>query len=240
MIEHSPYAFDHDLYMQTIQKVPNTDLYYKSIVFYLEEQPLQLNDLLKCLSQKIDYVKCVSVMRRFGVVSLITPFLKSVQASNTKEVNEALNEIYLENEDYDALRQSITTYQSFDAFALAKQIEKHELLEFRRISALLFRRTSKFEQSINLSKNDEMYRDAIETAQESGKSEYAEDLLKFFVEKGQKEFFTVTLYTCYELLKPDVVLEYAWRFGLYEYCMPYIIQLVKEVNHSVGNVQQKL
>jgi hypothetical protein len=39
-------------------------------------------------------------MRRFGVVSLIAPFLKSVQASNTKEVNEALNEIYLENEDY--------------------------------------------------------------------------------------------------------------------------------------------
>jgi clathrin heavy chain len=36
MIEHSPYAFDHDVYMQTIQKVPNTDLYYKSIVFYLE------------------------------------------------------------------------------------------------------------------------------------------------------------------------------------------------------------
>lgn len=84
MIEHSPYAFDHDVYMQTIQKVPNTDLYYKSIVFYLEEQPLQLNDLLKCLSNKIDYVKCVSVMRRLGFVALITPFLKSVQASNTK------------------------------------------------------------------------------------------------------------------------------------------------------------
>lgn len=85
-----------------------------------------------------------------------------------------------------------------------------------------------------------MYRDAIETAQESGKAEYAEDLLKFFVEKGEKEFFTVTLYTCYELLKPDVVLEYAWRYGLYEFCMPYIIQLVKEVNSAVGNVQQKL
>ena len=144
MIEHSPYAFDHDVYMQTIQKVPNTDLYYKSIVFYLEEQPLQLNDLLKCLTNKIDYVKCVSVMRRLGVISLITPFLKSVQASNTKEVNEALNEIFLENEDYEALRQSITTYQSFDAYALAKQIENHELLEFRRIAALLFRRTGKY------------------------------------------------------------------------------------------------
>jgi clathrin heavy chain len=65
-------------------------------------------------------------------------------------------------------------------------------------------------------------------------------LLKFFVENGQKEFFTVTLYTCYELLKPDIVLEYAWRFGLYDFTMPYIIQLVKELNSTVGNVQQKI
>jgi len=60
-----------------------------------------------------------------------------------------------------------------------------------------------------------MYRDAIDTAQESGKPELIEELLKYFVQKGQKEFFTVTLYTCYEFLRPDIVLEYAWRYNLY-------------------------
>jgi hypothetical protein len=30
-------------------------------------------------------------MRKLNVVALITPFLKSVQVTNTKEVNEALN-----------------------------------------------------------------------------------------------------------------------------------------------------
>jgi len=44
--------------------------------------------------------------------------------------------------------------------------------------------------------------------------ETVENLLKFFVAKGEKEFFTVILYTCYDLLKPDVVMELAWRFGL--------------------------
>lgn len=87
MIEHSPYAFTNELYLQLIQKVSNTDLYYKSIAFYLEEQPMQLNDLLKSLTNKIDLVKCVSVMRRLGAVALITPFLKSVQVTNNKEVN---------------------------------------------------------------------------------------------------------------------------------------------------------
>lgn len=31
------------------------------------------------------------------------------------------------------------------------------------------------------------------------------------------------LYTCYELVKPDVALEVAWRSNLYEYVMPYFI-----------------
>jgi clathrin heavy chain len=36
MIEHSPVAFNHEQYLQIIQKVANTDFYYKSIAFYLE------------------------------------------------------------------------------------------------------------------------------------------------------------------------------------------------------------
>lgn len=55
--------------------------------------------------------------------------------------------------------------------------------------------------------------------------EYVENLLKFFVQEGEKEFVAVTLYTCYDLLKPDLVMELAWRFGLMEFCMPYFIQI---------------
>ena len=44
----------------------------------------------------------------------------------------------------------------------------------------------KYEQSINLSKKDEMYRDAIETAQEADNSKVVEELLKFFVENKER------------------------------------------------------
>jgi clathrin heavy chain len=45
----------------------------------------------------------------------------------------------------------------------------------------LFRKNGKYEQSIALSKKDEMYKDAIETARESDNVKIVEDLLKFFV-----------------------------------------------------------
>lgn len=108
MMEHSAIAFQHEVYINLILKVANTDLYYRSITFYLEEQPDKLNDLLKCLTTKIDVSKVVAVMKRSGYIALIQPFLKSVQNINNKELNEALNELYLEAEDYDSLKTSIS------------------------------------------------------------------------------------------------------------------------------------
>jgi clathrin heavy chain len=59
-------------------------------------------------------------------------------------VNEALNEIYLENEDYESLRASIKEYDSFESLKLASDLESHDLLECRRIAALLYRKNKKF------------------------------------------------------------------------------------------------
>jgi len=84
MIEHSPTAFNHETYLQLIVKVSNNDLYYRSINFYLEEQPFLVNELLKTLVNKIDLVKCTNVLRRLNIISLVEPFLKIVQQTNTK------------------------------------------------------------------------------------------------------------------------------------------------------------
>jgi len=42
------------------------------MIFYLEEEPMLLNDLLKLLSMKIDLAKCVTHMKRTGHIALIT------------------------------------------------------------------------------------------------------------------------------------------------------------------------
>ena len=50
----------------------------------------------------------------------------------------------------------------------------------------------------------------METAAQSGEPEIAEELLHFFVDQGERECFAALLYTCYELIKPDVALEVSW------------------------------
>lgn len=51
------------------------------------------------------------------------------------QVNEAVNALLVEEEDYEGLSQSIQSYDNFDQVALAAVLEKHELLEFRRVAA---------------------------------------------------------------------------------------------------------
>jgi len=67
-----------------------------------------------------------------------------------------------------------------------------------------------------------------------------EDLLKFFVSKKEREMFTCALYTCYEFIKPDIVLELSWRFGLMEYSMPFFVQIVSDLTRKVEVVQKEV
>jgi len=157
MIEHSPTAWKHDTFCQNIVNVANHDLLYKAILFYLEEEPMLLCDLLKLISQKLDLTRTVSTLRKTGHIALITSFLESVQSQNISAVNEALNEIYLDNQDFEKLRQSIKEYDSFESVDLAGGLENHELLECRRIAALLYRKNKKYNKSIELSKRDDLY-----------------------------------------------------------------------------------
>lgn len=80
-----------------------------------------------------------------------------------------------------------------------------------------------FKKSIEILITDRHYRDAIETGQESQNKDIVKKLLFFFASNGLKEFFTVTTYTCYELLNPDDVLELSWRFGMIDNSMPFMI-----------------
>lgn len=84
-----------------------------------------------------------------------------------------------------------------------------------------------------------MYKDAMETVAESKDTVLAENLIRFIMNMEDKELFAAMLYTCYELVKPDVALEIAWRCGLYEYVMPYFIQFVKDLSLKVDTVQKK-
>lgn len=79
----------------------------------------------------------------------------------------------------------------------------------------------------------------MESVAESKDPSLAEDLMRFLMGMEDRELFAAMLYTCYELVKPDVALEVAWRFGLMEYVMPYFIQFTKDLSSRVDTVQKK-
>jgi len=208
--------------------------------FYIDEQPQLLNDMLKVISSKLDLSQTVYELRKSGYLPLALTFLKSVQSQNNYDVNEALNEIFVEDEDHQSLKVSILEYSSFDQLSLAKKIENHPLLEFRRISALVYRKNKKYQQSIEISKKLEYYKDAIETALESTSPEICEELLRFFASEIQdKECFCACLYTGYEFIKPDVAMELAWRYNFFEFLMPYMIQTTKDLTSKIDYMQKK-
>ncbi|KAJ1655297.1 Clathrin heavy chain [Dispira simplex] len=241
MMEHPVDAWEHGSFKDIVVKVTNVELYYKALRFYLREQPLLINDLLTSLAPRIDHTRVVQMFLKSDNIPLIKPYLVSVLDTNTRAVNEAHHDLLIEEEDYQALRNVVDRHDNFDAIALAQRLEKHELLEFRRISAHLYKRNKRWKQSLALSKKDELYKDAMATARESQSTDIAEDLLRFFVAGDHRECFAACLYTCYDLLRPDVVLELAWRNpGYMDFAMPFVIQLTREYLDKVDGMGKKM
>uniref|UniRef100_A0A8C9FB64 Clathrin heavy chain like 1 n=1 Tax=Pavo cristatus TaxID=9049 RepID=A0A8C9FB64_PAVCR len=79
-------------------------------------------------------------------------------------------------------------------------------------------------------------KDAMQYAAESKDVELAEKLLQWFLEEGKQECFAACLFTCYDLLHPDAVLELAWRHNIMDFAMPYFIQVMREYLTKVDNL----
>ena len=53
----------------------------------------------------------------------------------------------------------------------------------RRVAAYIYKKAGRWKQSIALSKKDNMYKDCMETASQSGDHDLAEQLLVYFIEQ---------------------------------------------------------
>ncbi|CAF3927518.1 unnamed protein product [Rotaria sordida] len=154
MMSHPSEAWRENHFKDIISKVANIELYYKSIEFYLEFKPMLINDLLIILSPRLDHT--------LKQLPLVKPYLRSVQNINNKAINEALNNLLIEEEDYQGLKNSIDAYDNFDNISLAQRLEKHELIEFRRIAVYLYKGNNRWKQVVELCKKDRLYKQSLE------------------------------------------------------------------------------
>ena len=229
-------AWEHVQFKDTCVKVANAEIYYRAAAFYVEEHPQLLNDLLLVLTPRLDHGRVVAEMRKEGNLAMIKEYMQVVQKANLQAVNEALHELYEEEEDLAALRESCDMYDNFDQIGLAMRFKTHELIEFRRLASHLFKRNARWKDSIELSKADGCFKDAMETAAQSGDRALAEELLIFFVDQKLTDCFAAQLYACYDLLRPDAVLELAWTRGMVDFAFPYFIQAVREYTTKVDKL----
>ncbi|TLS31239.1 hypothetical protein PpBr36_03780 [Pyricularia pennisetigena] len=228
VIERPENSWEHTQFRDIIVKVANLEIYFKAINFYLEQHPSLLTDLLQALTPRIDVNRVVRMFQKSDNLPLIKPFLLNVQTQNKRIVNDAINDLLIEEEDYKTLRDSVENYDNYEPVELAGRLEKHDLVFFRQIAANIYRKNKRWEKSIALSKQDKLWKDAIETAAISGKSEVVEELLRYFVDIGNRECYVGMLYACYDLIRPDLVLEMSWRHGLHDFTMPYMINLLSQ------------
>jgi len=197
-----------------------------------------LNDMLTTLMTRLDHVRVVNQIKRAGHLPLIRTYLENIQQFNLIPVNQAVNEMFIEEGDHTRLRNSVDQFENFDALALAKDLQDHGCLEFRRISSHLYKKNKRWNEAVSLAKKDNLYKDAMETARASQDNKIVDDLLEFFVENGHQECFAAALFMCYEFVTPDGVLLMAWKHKLMDFAMPYFVQQMAEVSELKNVVQQ--
>ncbi|OAJ39008.1 hypothetical protein, variant [Batrachochytrium dendrobatidis JEL423] len=239
IMSHSADAWEHTLFKDVIIKVNNIEIYYKALRFYLEEQPLMINDLLTGLTPRVDHTRVVSLFQKTNNLPLIKPYLISAQqTTNNAAVNAAYNDLLIEQEDFNTLRDSVENFDNIEHVSLAQRLEKHELLEFRRVAASLYQTKRKYKLALAIYKRDNLFGDAVETAASSKNSEIALELLEYFVGLNKNDMVIACLYRCYDLLKPDVVLEVLWRNGLSGVGVPFAVQTVKDLVDRVESLEK--
>jgi clathrin heavy chain len=210
----------------------------RALNFYLQEQPSLITDLLQALTPRIDVNRVVKMFEKSDNIPLIKPFLLNVQSQNKRAVNDAINDLLIEEEDYKQLRDSVENFDNYEAVALAQRLEKHDLVFFRQIAANIYRKNKRWDKSIALSKQDKLYKDGIETAAMSGKTDVVEELLRYFVDIGSKECYVGMLYACYDLLPMHTVMEISWRHGLNDFTMPFMISYMAQQSSTIAELKR--
>lgn len=72
---------------------------------------MMLNDLLLVLSPRMDHTRSVNFFSKYNHLEMVKPYLRSVQNLNNKAINEALNSLLIDEEDYQVRK-------AFDFFSL--------------------------------------------------------------------------------------------------------------------------
>ncbi|KAH8740767.1 clathrin heavy chain [Cryptosporidium ryanae] len=184
-------------------------------------------------------VKCKDSKKTYDI-SIIQDFLETIYEENIQIVNESLINLYIDKVQVDKLMKLITTCDNYDQASLSIRLEKHPVNELRKIAVSLLNKNSNYKQALSICQKEMLIDEAILVVYKSGNPALIEELLEFLLINDKKDNFIACLYTCYEYLRPDVILELAWKHNCLDITVPYFIQSVRDMNGRIEALEKKL
>ena len=201
MLDHPARAWTHTDFVSSAQKTTVTDVIYSGVTFYADNHPELLPDYLLKLTERVSPDKVVLLLEsaaQDSKVFIARDWLMSVQKHDTKILNNCINGMLVEEEDYEALRKSLELYRNFDRVGLCSTLVTHSLMELRRVASWIHAESGRHQDAVDIALKDKLYVDATHFAAASGDADVVHKLLDYFISNSLNECFAAALYTCYE------------------------------------------
>ena len=171
-------------------------------------------------------------MRKRDHLALVKPYLAQAQTNNLQAVNDAVNELCIEEEDYEALRNSIDLYDNFDQISWRCGASRTSSSSFAESPG-----TSTRKQALEAERGAREAGRAVQGrdggVRALGGQRAAEALLKYFIDESNKEclrrLYTAT--TCCSSVPCSSCAVDARLDGAKS--MPYMIQFMREYSGKV-------
>lgn len=173
-------------------------------------------------------------------ISIIQEFLESISEENIQVVNEALINLYIEKMEVDKLMKLILTCDNYDQTSLSARLEKHPVNDLRKLAVKILDKNSNYQQALSICQKEMLIDEAILVVYKSGNVALIEELLEFLLINNKRENFVACLYTCYEFLRPDTVMEMAWKHNCLDATMPFFIQSLRDMTNRIDVLEKKL
>lgn len=260
MMEH-PSSFDHKQLIQVCGQTGQPDLLVQLTKFYIEYYPQNLVEYLKVsrlgyfqteelVDQKrkdflsVDPMAVLRLAKEYDIIRLVRPYFELCIDDGMIEINNALVDIYIQQNDAKALTELIKRTTAYDTYAtLDRLTDAKQTVSLRRVAVAAYTSLKKFDEGIEYAIKNGFYDEASECAAESKDGTKCDQLLRLicsdeFPDKAiRKEIFAVAVARCGERARPDVVLELAWRFGMMDYAMPYMIGQLKSMTDKIAELE---
>ncbi len=236
MMKHQKY-FKETKFYELLSHCSDSEYYYEAIAFFIKEYPDKLNELLiKITIRKLDLSRTITFLKihKFPL-SKVKGFLKLAQTEKNRDINQALNEVYIEEEDFNSLEKSIEGYQEIE-IELAQKLECKESQRAIKIAAKIYSQKRQFKKSIEILLKQGCYEESINFAKISEENKLCKELLETLAKKDNKSHFKVFLRECSEYLNADQVLEIGFENNLMDAIIPYMCKTMRAFSKKIEKI----